>query len=59
MEINEWKMLLYCHAVSPIEIIQQFDSFAKIIQDLARQALLARIDILMCVEIQNLLNIIA
>ena len=47
MEINEWEMLLNCQAVSPVVINQQFDSFTKVIQDLARQALLARVDILM------------
>ena len=47
MEINEWEMLLNCQAVSPVVINQQCDSFTKVIQDLARQALLARVDILM------------
>ena len=58
MEINAWEMLLNCQAVSPVEINQQFDSFAKVIQDLVRQALLARVDIPMCQEISNCKNII-
>ena len=56
MEINEWEMLLNCQAVSPVVINQQFDSFTKVIQDLARQALLARVDILMWGEILNYKN---
>ena len=51
-------MLLNCQAVSPVEINRQFDSFDKIIQDLERQAILARYDILMCREITNFKNII-
>ena len=59
MEINEWETLLNCQAVSPVEINRQFDSFTKVIQDLARQTLLARVDIPMWGEISNCKNIIA
>ena len=53
MEINEWETLLNCQAVSPVEVAQQFYFCAKVIQDLARQALLARVDIPTCREILN------
>ena len=48
VEINEWEMLL----------TQQFNSFAKIFQDLARQALLARVDLLTRGIILNFKNIV-
>ena len=54
LEINEWEMFLKRQAVSEIEINRQFNSFLKIIGDLANQALLARVDISTCGAIASL-----
>ena len=58
MEINEWEILLNSQIIPPVGINRQFDLFSKVIQDLAREALLARVDIPMCREISNYKNII-
>ena len=58
MEINEWEILLISQVIPPVGINRQFDSLSRVIQDLAREALLARVDFLICGEISNYKNII-
>ena len=58
MEINEWEILLISQVIPPVGINRQFDSLSRVIQDLAREALLARVDFPMCGEISNYKTII-
>ena len=58
MEINNWEILLNSQIINPVGINRQFDSLTTVIQDLAREALLARVDIPKCGEISNYKNII-
>ena len=53
LEINEWEMFLKRQAVPGIEINRQLITpFLKIIHNLAKQALLARVEISTC-EFEN------
>ena len=57
-DINEWEILLNSQVISPFGINRQFNSLSRVIQDLAREALLARVDFPMCGEISNYKTII-
>ena len=57
LEINEWENFLERQKVSVIEINRQFKSLAKVIHDIANQALLARVDIPTWGAISNLKNV--
>ena len=48
METNEWELLLNSLVIPPIGIDRQIESLSRVIQDLAREALLARVDFLVC-----------
>ena len=56
--INEWEMLLNNQVISPDVINRQFNSLSRVIQDLAKEALLARVEFSICGEISNYRNII-
>ena len=53
METKEWEILLNSLVIPPIGINRQFESLSRVIHDLAREALLARVDFLVCGEISN------
>ena len=57
-KINEREILLNSEVISPVGIIRQFGSLSRVIKDLAREALLARVDFPMCGEISNYKTII-
>ena len=58
METNEWEILLNSQVIPPIGINRQFESLSRVIYDLAREALVARVDFLVCGEISNYKTII-
>ena len=55
--IADWENFIKCHPVFSVEINNQFNSFLKVICDLAKQALLARVDISTCRAISSLKNV--
>ena len=57
-EINEWEMLIKSQVISPYVINRQFNSLSRVIQDLTKEALLARVEFSMCGEISNYKTII-
>ena len=57
-EINEWEMLVNSQVIFPDVINRQFNSLSRVIQDLAREALLARVKFSMCGKISNYKTII-
>ena len=57
-DINEWEMLLNIQVISHDGINRQFNSLSRLIQDLAKEALLTRVEFSICGEISNYRNII-
>ena len=55
---NEWEILLNSQVIPPVGMNRQFDLLSRVVQDLAREALLARVVFPMCGEISNYKNII-
>ena len=51
METDNWEQDLKTRVVSPNEINEQFDSLAKITDDLCREALLANVELSVCGQI--------
>ena len=43
-EVNEWEMLIKSQFISTDVINRQFNSLTRVIQDLAKEALLARVE---------------
>ena len=57
-EINEWEMLIKSQVISPDVNNRQYNSLSRVIQDLTKEALLARVEFSMCGEISNYKTII-
>ena len=57
-EVNEWERLINSQIISLDVINRQFNSLYRETQDLARKALLARVEFTMCGEISNYKTII-
>ena len=55
---NEWEMLLNNQVISPDVINRQFNSLSRVIQDLAKESLLARVEFSISGGISNYMNII-
>ena len=50
-EVNEWEMLIKSHVISLDAINEQAISLSRVIQDLAKEALLARVEFSTCGKI--------
>ena len=53
MEVYDRELLLNSQVISPDTIDRQFNSLTRVIQDLAKEALLVRVEFSMCGEIAN------